>query len=106
MIGLKVFVLGFTHNAQAGRDGALASGHNSASQKQFKMVEDGLGKKRGEYYNDIEQIGRQSEHRNPFLVESSKLTLPVVHFQSSELDKVELRQIVVTRARLHQIVSP
>ena len=85
MIVLKMRVIGFTTNAQASGDGALANSENRPNEQDFGVFKDRLGEQRREDYNQVHQFGRQGQHTSSFLGRKScsLLILPLL-FQRSK----------------------
>jgi hypothetical protein len=58
----ETFLLAQSHDTQARRHRAFASGENRANQQDFGVFPHGLGEQRCKLYNQGHQLGRQCQH--------------------------------------------
>jgi hypothetical protein len=70
MIGLKVRCGMPSHHSSHRRNGSLPRGKDGARHKDFHVWPYGFRKYRGKDRYDTAKLGRQREHRYPFLVEA------------------------------------
>jgi hypothetical protein len=59
---LKMGIITFPHDSQAGGNGALADGENRPGQQGLRIFPNGLGKKRLKLCNEWQQLDRQFLH--------------------------------------------
>ena len=59
---LKMGIITFPHDSQAGGHGAIADGENRPGQQDLRVFPNGLGKKRLKLYDKWQQVDRQCSH--------------------------------------------